>query len=301
MLRTVFTPRRDGLSDWDLPRYEGLPNWLIKPLFADAHAKALEALHRGFFDAVEIYDLSRHIRRWIDQAALSVCAQEAGKFFLSLDYHHACLPLPRQMRRLRGKKATLFNRYFDQRSLDNLGANLANLLQALAILSLIPDAWFPQKALEDRIEDKIRQLGVYRQVRVDCDLSLPPGGMRWMACTTLHTVAQVRAKLVRGQPCLVRLLRSLEGLENNRQAIVYACRELPGGAQRLEVFEPDCVLEEHALQVSPNGDAIEIAPPSRPLPVLGLLCEAYSSVTPPRECIPWWLRLPASRWIWRKL
>jgi len=304
MLRTAFTPRRDGLSDWDLPRSEALPSWLIKPLFTVAHAQALEALHGAFFDAVEIFDLSRHIQRWIDHAALSMCAQEAGKLYLSLDYHYSCLPLPRQLHRLRGKKALLFNRYFDQRSLDNLGANLANLLQALAILSLIPDTWFPQKALEERIEDKIRQLGVYRQVQVDCQLSLPPGGMRWMALATLNAVAQVRAKLAQGQPCLVRLVRSLEGLEENRQAIVYACENLGDGCRRLEIFEPGCVLEEHALQVTVNGkqvELLELAPPGRPLPVLGLLCEAHSAVPPPRECVPWLLRNPAMRRLWRRM
>jgi len=301
MLRTAFTPGRDGLCDWDLPHSEALPTWLIKPFFADAHAQALEALHGGFFDAVEIYDLSRHIRRWIDRAALSVCAREAGKFYLTLDYFHASLPLPDHLCRLRGKKAVFFNRYFDQRSLDNLKANLAGLLQALAILSLIPNEWFPQKALEDRIEGQIRQLGFYRQVQVDCDLNLPPGGRRWMAGTTLKAVEQVRARLARRQPCLARLVRSLDGLEGNRQTIVYACQAQPDGSQRLELFEPDCVLDEHAVQISPHGDVLEIAPPGRPLPILGLLCESYSPVSPPRECIPWWRRHPAMRWLWRRM
>jgi hypothetical protein len=304
MLFTAFTPGRDGLSDWDFPQKRDVPDWLIKPVFNDAQSRALDELHRLYFDAVEIYDLAHHIGRWIESSALGICAQEAGKLYLTLDYYAASLPLPRQMDRLNAKKAAVLHHYFDRRSLDNLEANLAGLLQALAILSLIPDAWFPEKALEKLIEIKIKQLGLFRQVEVDCQLSLPPGGMRWMSCTTLQAVEQVRARLSAGEPCLVRMMRSLERLEANRQAIVYAADEAPGGALRLEIFEPDCVLEEHALQVAVRGEraeVLEIAPPSRPLPVLGLLCDAYSPAAPPQECIPWLLRSPMIRQLWRNI
>jgi hypothetical protein len=304
MLSSGFTPGQDGQSDWELPPSENLPDWQLKPVFLQARAQALDGLHAQYFDAVEIYDLAHHTARWIEQAARLVCADDAGKLYLSLDYFSCNLPLPRHLHRLSRKKAALFRRYLDRRSLDNLAANLPGLLQALAILSLIPDAWFPQKNLENLIEDKIHRLGLYRQIEVDVNLNLPPGGMRWISHTTRQAVAQVQEALALGQPCLVRLLRSLERLEANRQAIVYAVGEAPGNALRLEIFEPDCVLEEHALQVTVRGEraeVLEIAPPSRPQPVLGLLYDVYSPVAPPQECIPWLLRSPVIRQLWRNI
>ncbi len=297
-------PGQDGQSDWELPPSENLPDWQLKPVFLQARAQAIDGLHAQYFDAVEIYDLAHHTARWIEQAARQVCADDAGKLYLSLDYFSCNLPLPRHLHRLSRKKAALFRRYLDRRSLDNLAANLPGLLQALAILSLIPDAWFPQKNLKNLIEDKIHQLGIYRQVEVDVSLNLPPGGMCWMSHTTHQAVAQVQEALALGQPCLVRLLRSLQRLEANRQVIVYAAGEAPNGALRLEIFEPECVLEEHALQFTVHGDQVELlelVPPTRPQPLLGLLCEAYATVPPPQDCIPWLLRSPAIRQLWRNI
>ena len=97
------------------------------------------------------------------------------------------------------RKEALFNHYFSQRSLTNLQANITSLLQALSIANLIPDEWFPTRALETMLENKIEQIGVYRQVNVDSHLSLEPGGLRRQASTTIQTVEEIREKLATGR------------------------------------------------------------------------------------------------------
>lgn len=304
MLRTAFSPGLDGPADWAFAQHESLTNRLLERVFWRARAQVLEELRQPYFNAVETFNLARQTERWICSTPLQVCAQEAGKIYATLDYFSACLPLPRRMRALGESKAAVLSRYFCQRGLENLQINTAGLLRALAISSLIPDEWFPEKDLEQLIKKEIRQLGIYRAVEADVRLSLAPGGLRWLAGTTEQTVEKIREKLAAGQPWPVRMVRSPYKLAGNRQAIVYACQEQPGGCLRLEIFEPDCVLQEHALQLDASGArlrVLEIAPPGRPAPVLGLLFENYSPVAPPVDCSPLWLRNEALRRWWRRV
>jgi hypothetical protein len=304
MLRTSFSPGLDGVADWASMQPKDLSLWLLNRVFQEARTWVLEELHRPYFHAVEIYALDRHTLRWIERASLKACAQEAGQIYTALDYYWACLPLPGRMKALGPRKEAVFRWYFCQRSLDNLRANTAGLLQALAISSLLPDEWFPQKDLEILIKNEIRRSGMVREVEVDWDLNLAPGGLRWLAGATQRTVEEIRAKLAEGRPWPVRIICSPGGLPGNRQVIVYACQKQPGGGLRLEIFEPGCDLDEHALLIQTRGEktsVMEIAPPGRPLPVLGLLWETYSPAPPPLECSPWWLRREGVRQVWRQL
>jgi hypothetical protein len=261
-------------------------------------------LHRSYFNAVELYNLSPHTERWIDKASLQPFAQEAGKIYVTLDYFAACLPLPKRMKKLRSGKEAIFYKHLCQRGLDNLQANSTALLRALEISSLIPDEWFPQKNLETLIEKEIKRSGIYNHVEIDLDLGLPPGGLHWLSDANMETVKRVREKLAAGQPWPVRIVRSPGRLDGNRQVVVYGCHEQKCGKLRLEVFEPGCSWKEHALQVVTKGKRLkvtEILGPDRHLPVLGLLYEVYSPAPLPGECIPWWLRWMALRRVWMKL
>ena len=304
MLWTSFSPGLDGAADWAFTEPEGQSTRQVERAFRAARAQVLEELHRPYFNAVETYNLAGHTGRWLEITPFQDCSQDAGKIYATLDYFSACLPLPRRMKALGARKEAVFYRYFHLRSLENIQANTLGFLNALTISCLIPDEWFPEKDLEKIIEKEIRQLGMYGEVEVDCQLRLAPGGLRWLAGSTMQTLENIREKLAAGQPWPVRIVRSPGKLLDNRQAIVYACQEQPGGRTRLEIFDPGCILEEHALQVDVSGeqvDVVEIAPPGPSLPVFGLLWEAYSPTTPPLECSPRWLRREAVRQVWRKL
>jgi hypothetical protein len=261
----------------------------------------LQELHRSYFNAVEIYKLAPHTEQWIERAPPQAFAQEAGKIYVTLDCFTVCLLLPRRMKRLGTRKEAVFSEYFSQRCLENLQANSASLLSALAISNLIPDEWFPEKKLEKLIEKEIQRAGIYSHVEIDFDLGLPPGGLDWLSEATLETVTRVREKLAAGQPWPVRRVRSPDRLDGNRQVIVYACQEQRGGRLRLEIFEPGNPLEEHALQIVRRRERLEVTEilgAGRRQPLLGLLYEAYDAAPVPEECIPWWLRWMVVRRVW---
>lgn len=298
MSRLPFSPRLDGASDWALDSLEDLAPRQLGRLFLQARQHLLEELHQPYFDAVEHYHLDRQLERWITRSDLLACARRGGKVYATLDHYHACLPLPRQVAEMADRRRAVFERYFAQRALDSLQANTTNLLGALAVTCLIPEQWFPRQELEKQIEQQVRQLGRFLQVQVDCQLKLPAGGLRWLAENTGQAVERAQEALDSGQPCLLRMIQSQRQLADNRQVIVYNCRQVGAGCLRLEVFEPDCVLDEHALQVEIKDGKVsvtEIAPPALPRAVLGLLVDAYTPSPPPEACTPWlkrtWWRL----------
>ena len=291
-------------ADWACTHPNDQPNELLKQILLDARTGALQELHRLYFNAVEIDQLSAHTEQWIENAPPQALALEAGKVYVTLDYFSACLPLPRRTKKLRARKEAVFCKHFDQRSRDNIQANATALLKALAISGLIPDEWFPEKRLGKLIENEIRRAGIYSQIEVDFDLRIPPGGLQWLSEATMQTVTVLREKLATGHPWPVRMVCSPGSLHGNRQVIVYACHEQNGGKLRLEVFEPGCPLADHALQIVRRRErfkVMELQGPGRRLPVLGLLCETYSPATVPRECIPWWLRWMVVRRIWMRM
>jgi hypothetical protein len=264
----------------------------------------LQGLHRSYFNAVEFYELSAHTEQWIENAPLQAFAQEAGKIYVTLDYFSACLPLPRRTKRLGARKEVVFYEHFNQRTLDNIRANSTSLLKALTISSLIPDEWFPERNLGKLIEEEIKRAGIYSQIEVDFDLRIPLGGLHWLSDATLETVTMLREKLATDQGWPVRMVCSPSTLQGNRQVIVYACHEQRGGKLRLEIFDPGCPLEDHAVQIVKRRErleVIEIQGQDRRLPVLGLLCEAYSPAHVPCECFPWWLRSMVIRRVWMRL
>lgn len=293
-----------GDADWAFTHPKDLPNELVKRIFVDARTGVLQELHRSYFNAVEIYKLSPHTEQWIENTPLQAFVQEAGKIYVTLDYFSACLLLPRQMKRLGARKQAVLYEYFSQRGLGNLQANSASLLKALAISSLVPNEWFPEKRLEKLIETEIQRVGIYGQIEVDLDLSIPPGGLRWLSDATRETVKSVRETLADGQPWPLRMIRSPGKLHGNPQVIVYACQEQKRGKLRLEIFEPGNLLAEHALQVVERRGRLEVTEilgAGRRQPVLGLLYEAYDAAPLPRECIPWWLRWMVVRRIWMRV
>jgi hypothetical protein len=304
MSETRFLPQLDGASDWALNPLEDLSSRQLTRVFEKVRACMLDELHTSYYDAVEKYHLAQFTERWLAGSTLLLCARQAGQVYATLDYYTARLPLPGRVSALGSKQAAAFEGYYCQRSLDNLQANAVSLLRSMAITSLIPEEWFPRHKLEEMIENQIRDLGGFTHVEVDCQLNLAPGGLRWLAQATQAAMEGVQEKLAGGQPWPVRMLRSLKRLEANRQVIVYAGRQMKEGCLRLEIFEPGCVLDEHALQVESSESGVkvvEIAPPGQPLPVLGLLLDDYAPAPPPMECRPWWLRSPALQNLWWRL
>jgi hypothetical protein len=291
-------------ADWAFTHAQDIPHDSIQSIFPEAQARVLEELHRSYFNAVEVYRLPLRTGSWIENAPLQELALEAGKIYVTLDYYAACLPLPRRVKRMGREKEGFLYEYLCRRGLENLEANAHNLLRSLAITSLIPDEWFPQKSLEGRIEKEIRRTGMYRQTQIDLNLRLAPGGLHWLSDATRETLTRVREKLAGGQPWPVRMICCPGRLHGNRQVIVYGCHEQKGGKLRLEIFEPGFALKEHALQVVTRGDrlkVVEILGPGREMPVPGLLYEAYDPADLPQECIPWWLRWMPLRRLWLRL
>ena len=94
MLRTAFSPRLDGSTDWTFQQTEGLSNQVLERELRDAHTRVLEELHEQYYDAVEFYNLAQYSRGWLDTSPLQGCALEAGKIYVTLDYFSACLPPP---------------------------------------------------------------------------------------------------------------------------------------------------------------------------------------------------------------
>jgi hypothetical protein len=304
MVPIIFPPGLYGATNWAFTIPKELPDELLKQIFVEARTRVLEELHRTYFNAVETYELPSRTEEWIENVPLPAFAQEAGKIYVTLDYFTACLPLPKRMKRPGARKEAVLYEYFSQRSVDNLQANSAALLRTLGISSLIPDEWFPQKNLEKLIEKEIQRSGVYTHVEIDFDLGIPPGGLHWLSEATEQTMTKIREKLALGQPWPVRLVRSPGRLEGNPQVIVFACQEQKGGKLRLEIFEPDNPLEEHALQIikrRERAEVTEILGSGRHLPVLGLLYEAYAAAPLPEECIPWWLRWMMVRRVWIRM
>ena len=303
MLPPQFIPSLNGGHRAIFEHLDGVGPRGFARLSCRARQAVMESLPGEYYGAVDIYRLDYHLERWSAATAAEQFGRQAGQLYLILDYFNARLFPPRLHEGQRASRTAALASYFWQRSADNLEANTTGLLTALAIAVLLPDEWFPQIALQRRIQAEIGRLRVYEEAQVSGDLGLPPGGVRWMGQATLAALSALQAKLAAGGPCLARMIRDPRRLNANRQVIVYDCVALHGQHLRLSIYEPDCLCYEHGIQADLSGEVpvlVETCSQDEPMPVFGLLSENYTPANLPKAGIPPWLRNWSIRsWYWR--
>lgn len=300
---THFIPSLNGAEGVSFEHLKGTGPRKFAALSSQARQTVLEELRVKYSGAVDIYRLDDQLKRWSDTAEAEKIGREAGALYLLLDYFHARL-FPAQALAGTGAPITIpLALYFWQRSADNLEANTAGLLEALAVAVLLPDEWFPRVALERRIQAELGRLRVFEEAQISSDLGLPAAGLRWMGQKTQAALAAVQARLAAGEPCLARLIRDQRRLSVNRQVIVYACDPTPGPGLRLSIYEPGCLCSPHAIEADLSGERpllVETCSSDEPEPVFGLLSEAYTPAAPPEAGVRPWLRSWRLRsWYWR--
>jgi hypothetical protein len=310
MAETDFIPELNGCDHLDKALLSGFRPRAFQNILTAACARVLTELKRDYYGGVEAYNLAYHLDRWIQDARVAQCGGEAGTVYAILDYFNAGLYLPRNIHTLGRLRLDSFRRYFWQRSLDNVEANTFALIKALAITSLLPAEWYPQSVLDGQIKAELKRLRIYREISINADLGLAPGGLDWMAQTTASSVTHLQEHLEAGRPWPVRLILDANQLCANRQVIAYGFKKETGPVVRFEIYEPDCICDEHAIQINLGGEhpvVSEICPPGLPVPLAGLICDSYPAGAPPAASLSpiqrngtarrlfWRLR----RWSWR--
>jgi hypothetical protein len=300
MLRlTSYQPDDTGLDHWNYATLEGLPTNEVKFWLASIRMRLIDDLHLQYYDAVELYGLDGFIDHLISGANQPALAWEAGMLYATLDFSKAQLFLPSSPSALGRHRSGLFLDYLRQRARDNLHTNIYPLLYALAVASRLPDEWFPREDLEKRIQEMVCNISIYQKPDVQLSLALQPGGLRWMEVATRQALDQALSLLQAGQPVIFRLVRSLKNLAENRQVIAYGWQDLPairnqdGNGYLFHVYEPACILNEHALLVDFRGKKPridEICSEKTSLPVLGFLIDQYVPGEIPPDLIPPLLR-----------
>ena len=279
----AFFPALCGFKSSSDPLLGGFGPRSVSSIFKEAASQALAALKADYFGAVEAYRLDQHLEQWERTADQQACALQAGKIFAVLDYFNARLFLPGRIDRMPALRRRFFERYFWGRAQDNMQANTEALLKALAVTVLLPDEWYPQAVLDRQIRDELNRLKIFREIEIAPDLGLEPGGLAWMAQTTLASVGTLLESLEAGRPWPLHLMRDPVRVCGNRQVIAYAL-DGTGDRLRLEIYEPDCLCAEHAILVDMSGErpvVVEHCPPEAPRPLAGLVSGWYEPVEPP--------------------
>ncbi len=303
MAKTDFIPELNGCDHLDTALLSGFRPRAFQNALSAATTRVLTELKRDYYGGVEAYNLPDQLGRWIQNAQLERCGREAGTVFTILDYFNAGLYLPKNTQQLERRRQESFRRYFWQRSLDNIRANSFSLLKALAITALLPGEWYPQAVLDGQIKAELKRLRIYREISINADLGLAPGGLDWMAQTTRSSVTRLQEHLETGRPWPVRLILDANHLCANRQVIAYSLKKEPGHVVRVEIYEPDCICDEHTIRINLGGEqpvVNEICPPGLPVPLAGLICDSYPAAAPPTACLsPLQRNGTARKFFWR--
>jgi hypothetical protein len=300
---TQFNPKLNGIQGTISEHLMGIGPRKYETILRQSRRSVLESMRAKYYGAVDIYNLDDHLERWSETGEAIKIGREAGLLYLLLDCFHAQIFPPETLDKSDGLRSAEFSSYFWRRSAENLEANTARLLTALAVAILLPDEWFPQVTLERRIQAEIDRLRVFEKVQITADLGLPPAGLGWMGDTTRTALEAVQTKLKSGKPCLVRMIRDPQRLNANRQVIVYEASPMSGSGVRLSIYEPGCVCSEHTIEADLSGEKpslVETCVSGEPEPIFGLLSEYYAPADLPKACIAPWMRIRWTRsWYWQ--
>jgi hypothetical protein len=285
---TDFNPKLNGFFGSHTALLSGFRHRTSQAIIREACSQVLAELEQSYFGGVEAYNVTFHLETWAREPQLEVCGSDSGKIFTILDYYNAGLYLPKTIQRFDPRQREAFQRYFWQRSLDNLRANLSPMIKALAITAFLPDEWYPQTLLDTQIKQKLKRLRIYRDISITADLGLAPGGLDWMAHATRSAVTLLKERLEARRPWPVRMVLDANHLCANRQVIAYDLNVNPGPVLQFKVYEPDCICAEHAIRISLEKErpaVLEICSHDAPVKLAGLICEAYQHTVPPSKCL----------------
>lgn len=179
-----------------------------------------------------------------------------------------------------------------------------------SVLGRVPEAWIPVPVLQRSMSAGLAVAGPYASVEVNLNLVTdPPGGLAWLAAQTHRAIAEIEAKLRRGKPSLVELIRADEAPPSAGQVvIVFGLEKSSDGSYRFRTRDPgsDVVGRIDIQFTGPHGGRIQVDPETQDRSrVMALRCLTIAPVRPPlfgpRRYlfwllpwrILWWLR----RWL----
>jgi hypothetical protein len=288
MPKTWFRPQIDGPQVGNAGRAD--ENEIDKihksfQLAIDAVYNLLKPFYNG---ALDFYEVRKKLKHWISKKIPPGRSLHDGLIFVALDYFYS--------RRFKSDKelslpicqAQIYF-YLRQRRADHMVSNSQLLLSYMTTANLIPEKWVPESLLIDPIEAEIKKLPEFKDVRIDINLALPPGGKIWIYQNFLENWEKLKNYIDAGRPWPIRLMANTLNPYENKSVIAYGYEDMGNGSGKIDVYDIDCPDQEHTISFKLNENTLtvsEICRHSNSISYLhGFFCENYSVVTPPHTSI----------------
>lgn len=292
MPKTWFRPQIDGLRAAKAAGAEDEEIAEIHKRFQLAIDAVYNLLKPSYNGALELYSVRKKLNQWVVKKIPDSRSLQDGFVFVALDYFYS--------RRFKSKidlsiqtRPSQILSYLRQRQKDHMDSNSQLLLSYMATANLIPEKWLPESWLIYPIEAEIKKLQEFKDVRIDLNLALAPGGKRWAYKNFQENWEKLKNYIDAGRPWPIRVMANTLNPYKNKSVIAYGYEDTGNAAGKIFVYDVCCPAREHTISFKLNDDALVVSESCRQSScsnyLYGFFCENYSVALPPHS--------PASRFI----
>jgi len=286
MPKTWFRPQIDGLR---APKAVSAKDDEIDEVHK-SHQAAIDAVYNrlkpSYNGALDLYKVRKKLEQWVAKKVPDGYSLQNGLIFIALDYFYS--------RRFKSKidlniqtRTPQIHSYLRQRQKDHMDSNSHLLLSYMATANLIPEKWLPEPLLIDPIKAEIKKLHEFKDVRIDLNLALTPGGKHWVYEDFLLNWEKLKNYIDAGRPWPIRVVANTLNPYKNKSVIVYGYEDTGNFSGKIFIYDVYCPNREHTINFKLNDSALTVSESCRQSNcsnyLRGFFCENYSVASPPHS------------------
>ena len=286
MPKTWFRPQIDELKVGKGGEADEKENDEIRERFQVAIDTVYNLLKPYYNGALDLYEIRKRINEWITKKIPPERTLHESLVFVSLDYFYSrCfksrIEISKQTR------ANQLNCFIKQRQKDHMFSNSHLLLSYMTIANLIPEKWLSESLLIGPVKEEIKKMPEFKDVHIDIDLALQPGGKLWIYENFLENWEKLKNYIDAGRPWPIRLMAKTLNPYQHKSVIAYGYEDTDERSGKIYVYDIHCPAQEHTIDFKIEAKALTIAESctganySRYLH--GFFCEDYSITPPPHS------------------
>jgi hypothetical protein len=286
MPKTWFRPQIDGPRVGEAGRVDENEIDKIHKRFILAIDAVYNLLKPSYNGALDLYGVRNKLKQWISKKIPPGRSLHDGLIFVALDYFYSHRFKSDKDLSLTTRPAQIYF-YLRQRRADHMVLNSHLLLSYMTTANLIPEKWVPESLLIDPIEAEIKKIPEFKDVRIDINLALPPGGKLWIYQNFLENWKMLKNYIDAGRPWPIRLMANTSNPYENKSVIAYGYEDMGNGSGKIYVYDIDCPDREHTIRFKLDQNTLTLSESCRQSDysscLQGFFCENYSVVPPPHS------------------
>lgn len=286
MPKTWFRPQIDGINVVKVGKADEKENEEIRTRFQMAIDAVYNLLKPFYNGALDLYEVRKKINQWIAKKIPPDRIPHDGLVFVSLDYFYS--------RRFKSKidlskqtGPTHLHCFLKQRQEDHMFSNAHLLLIYMTTSNLIPEKWLSESLLIDPVKEEIKKRAEFKDVRIDIDLALQPGGKLWTYENFLENWEKLKNHIDAGRPWPIRLMTNTLNPYEHKSVIAYGYEDTDERSGKIYVYDIYCAAHEHTIDFTLEEKALTVSESCKEANyshyLHGFFCENYSIKPPPHS------------------